>query len=170
MKFCKCFTKFSGDLAHQVSSLSSPKHQTKMSPEILDQIVCYAASHRFILIPLLFCPSHRLLCIDISFPCLLCLLSLFLFYFFTATRDFHSADSWADSWTVVNCPRYREIQYSNVLAAEKRALGRFQIDTSPLQDQGREMSSGSDWFQEDFVTWITFEMDERGRNQKKIIP
>ena len=31
-----------GDLAYQVSSLSSSKHQTKMSPEILDQIVCYS--------------------------------------------------------------------------------------------------------------------------------
>ena len=79
------------------------KYLTKLS------VIRYSASHRFILIRLLYCPSHRLLCIDISFPCLLCLLSLFLFYFFTATRDFHSADSWADSWTVVNCPRYREI-------------------------------------------------------------
>ena len=158
---------FSGDQAYQVSCLSSSKLLTKIWPELyiyhyvakikdaaqkLCDISVYSSSHRLILFPLYFCLSHRLTIMHwylYPIPVVPAYCSLFLFLFFTAIGDFHTADSWKASCEWISKPEKSTWPISDWYFTSARS--------------GLEMWY-SDWFRKG--SFITFEMVQMGRNQK----
>ena len=102
--------------------------------------------------PLYFCLSHRLTIMHwylYPIPVVPAYCSLFLFLFFTAIGDFHTADSWKASCEWISKPEKSTWPISDWYFTSARS--------------GLEMWY-SDWFRKG--SFITFEMVQMGRNQK----